>query len=54
MESVYDLDQLLDDMVDVYLEMPNEGAFLYLPPEDNMVSLTQFGFNVYSVIIPLI
>ena len=33
MEPVYDLDQLLDDMEDVYSEMPNEGAFLYLPPE---------------------
>ena len=54
MESVYDLDQLLDDMVDVYSEMANEGAFVYLPPEDNMVSLTHFGFNVSSVIIPLI
>ena len=81
MEPVYDLDQLLDDMEDVYSEMPNEGAFLYLPPEqvreglhcavkliddskwyratvtgveDNMVSLTHFGFNVSSVIIPLI
>ena len=33
MESVYDLDQLLDDMVDVYSVMQYEGAFLYLPPE---------------------
>ena len=33
MEPVYDLDQLLDDMEDVYSEMPNEGAFLYLLPE---------------------
>ena len=81
MESVYDLDQLLDDMVDVYSVLEYEDASLYLPPdhlrkdlhcavkliddskwyratvigvEDNMVSLTHFGFNVSSVIISLI